>query len=118
MKSGWIGSLIAEWKWKFFKSNVDREICDRIGAQLRHEGKFGYSFSTRGEMNAQTEAMNVSKLLADIEHQAARMPEFYGEAFRHVMRSDLHDRLQLYHQLAERRVKPVECDSRFIARAA
>ena len=99
---------------KSFKKRIDREIFDRIFPHHRGEKNHGYPFRTREQMNAQTDALDVQSMFDDIERHIHNMPDAYGESFRHIMHRDLHERLSMYEQLAQRRVRR-QCDPRFVA---
>ena len=107
-------SLLARIRQWYFNKFIQREIFNRIFPHLLGERNHGYEFRTDEEMDAQTEELDVPALLQKIEQQARNMPKSYGRAFRHVMHRDISERLQMYEQVARRRVKRT-CDPRFVA---
>lgn len=108
-------NFIARMRRKFFDWRINREIHDRIFPHLEREADHGYSFATDEEMNAQTEALDVQPLLDAIERHIRRMPKAYGEAFRHILHRELHERFRRFEQLARRRVQPADIDPRLVA---
>lgn len=108
------GSFFARLYWRLFKWRFDREIFERIFLHHRGEKNCGYPFRTREQMNTQTEGFGVHSLLDNIEAKIRNMPDAYGESFRYLMHRDLHERLCMYEQIANRRVRR-QCDPRFVA---
>jgi hypothetical protein len=111
-------SFFAHLRQKMFAKAVNWEIFQRLSPHRRREKNYGYSFVTREEMNAETEALNVHGLLDRIEQQIKKMPEGYGASFRYIMHRDLQQRLKMYEEVARPRVKPDWIDPRLIATRA
>lgn len=111
-------SFFAGLRRKFFRRQLNREIFTKLFPHLGQEADQGYPFLTDEEMNAQTEQLEVRLLLERTEQQIRKLPRAYGECFRHIMHRDLHQRLSLYAQMAQRETQPETIDPRFVATQA
>jgi len=95
MTTNTIGKFFAHLRFKLFTFRRDREV-HQIFAQLNGRQNSGFPFTTKDQMNLQTNARDLRALLDLIESQAPEMGAAYGDAFCYLMRRDLHERLELY----------------------
>ena len=115
-----IGKFVAGIRQKMFAARVNREIFQEIFPHMRGDADRGYSFHSDDEIvRANIRGRLQTKLDLDlIDRAAARMPEAYGRAFRHIFYRDLQKRMEMYMEIAEERIQPETCDPRFVATRA
>jgi hypothetical protein len=112
--------FFAKIRRKFFDWRVNREIFHKISPHLHKKADHGYQFSSKDELAAAqiNAGLDAQSAFDMIERTAAKMPKFYGDAFRYIAYRDLHERMKMYLEIAEERVQPETCDSRFVAKHA
>lgn len=112
--------FFAKIRQKFFDWRVNREIFHKISPHLHYEGNHGYPFNSKDELAAAHihAGLDAQSAFDMIERTAAKMPKFYGDAFRYIAFRDLHERMKMYLEIADERVHPETCDPRFVARHA
>ena len=105
---------------KLFNWRVNREIFQRIFPHLNGRANHGYPFGSADEMVRLhiRNNLQVGLNLRRIGEMAGQMPKAYGDAFRYLAYRDLNERLQMYLEIAEKRIQPETCDPRLIATRA
>jgi len=101
---------------KLFYRRLNREIFSSLMPHLGHESDEGYPFTSDEEITAQTEALDLERMLQDIEGKIKKLPAAYGRCFRYLMHKDIYERLQMYAQVAKCETPPATIDPRFVAR--
>ena len=115
-----IKSFFAKIRQQFFNWRVNREIFHKISPHLHKEADYGYPFSSKDEMADQHihSGLDAQTKFDMIEKAAAKMPQYYADAFRYIAYRDLNERLKMYLEIAAERVQPKNCNPRLIAKRA
>ena len=99
-------SFFARIRRKFFKWRLHREIYSNVFPHAGRESDKGYPFADYNDMEAHTESLDVQKLFAEVECHVARLPEAYGKCFRYIMHREIHERLNMFAEVAKRKAHP------------
>jgi len=115
-----IGKFLARIRQRLLQARTDREIFQKIFPHFNGDADHGYPFDSRDALVALHIRGNLHAglNLRRIERTAARLPKAYGDAFRYVAYRELNERMQMYLEVAERRLQPETCDPRLAATRA